>query len=103
MGAGDDDSPSESSSDAGSLSEESSAGSALEDMFKVEVLPRTARNWPTEQDAEQDCISRLAEHLRDQPLLPVHPDDPEAIRSFDDVEELDKGTHLPFVHCAFKK
>ena len=103
MGAGDDDSASESSSDAGSLSEESSAGSGLEDMFKVEVLPRTARDWLTEQDAEQDCISRLAEYLRDQPLLPADPDDPEGLRSFDDVEKLDKGVHLPFAHCAFKK
>ena len=69
----------------------------------MEVLPRTARAWLTEQDAEQDGIARLAECLRDQPLLPAHPDDPEGLRSFDDLEELDKGIHLPFVHCAFKK
>ena len=99
----DNDCASETSSEAGSLSGESSEESALEDMFKVEVLPRTARAWLTEQDAEQDGIARLAECLRDQPLLPAHPDDPEGLRSFDDIEELDKGIHLPFVHCAFKK
>ena len=94
---------SESSSEAGSLSGESSEESALEDMFQVEDLPRTARTWLTEQDAEQDGIARFAEYLRDQPLLPAHSDDPEGLRSFDDIEELDKGIHLPFVQCAFKK
>ena len=81
-----------------SLSGKSSEESALEDMFKVEVLPRTARAWLTEQDAEQDGIARLAECLRDQPLLPAHPDDPEGLRSFDDIEELDK--RYPLALCT---
>ena len=63
----------ESSSDDGELSGESAAESDVEDMFKVEALPRAARGWITEQDIELDRVRQLAGHLRDQPLLPPHP------------------------------
>ena len=58
------------------------------------------------QDEETDRICNLAKRLRDQPLLPCHPDDigkTEGVRDFDDLTQLDAGIDLPLVHCAFKK
>ena len=71
-------------------------------MFKVEALPRAARGWITEQDIELDRVRQLAEFLRDQPLLPPHPNDSTGLRTFDDLSLLDAGVRLPFAHCAFK-
>ena len=102
LGKDDDDHASESSSDGDSMSDGSSAESELEDMFRVGVLPRSARTWMTEQDEELERIARLAACLRDQPLLPADPSDPQGVRSFEDLELLDAGIHLPFSHCGFK-
>ena len=102
LGTDEADKVSESSSDAGEMSGESSAESEAEDMFKVEALPRSARHWITEQDVELDRVRQLAGFLREQPLLPPHPEDPKGLRPFDDLAQLDAGVHLPFSHCAFK-
>ena len=102
LAKGNEDHVSESSSAGGSVSDATSEASDQEDMFKVEILPRAARTWVTEQDEELDRIAALAECLRDQPLLPVDPNDPDGLRSYDNLEDLDKGVHSPFVHCAFK-
>ena len=103
MGAGDDDGDaSATSSEAGALSA-SSDGSDAEDMFEVQALPRDKRTWVTPQDMETDRIATLAARLRDQPLLPYHPEDADGLRSFDDLQQLDEGVRLPLVHCAFTK
>ena len=47
LGKGNQDCASESSSEGGSVSGGSSEETDLEDMFKVEVLPRSARSWLT--------------------------------------------------------
>ena len=96
-----DDAGSATSTDAGALSD-SSVESDAEDMFRVKALPRDARAWVTPQDEETDRIALLAARLRDQPLLPCHPDDVEGVRDFDDVRLLDAAVHLPLVHCAFR-
>ena len=98
----DGDKVSDSSSDGGEMSGESSGDSEAEDMFKVAVLPRSARHWVTEQDVDLDRIRQLADFLREQPLLPHHPEDPKDLRPYDDLPQLDAGVHLPFAHCAFK-
>ena len=92
----------ESSSDDGELSGESAAESDMENMFKVEALPLAARGWITEQDIELDRVRQLAGFLRDQPLLPPHPNDSNGLRTLDDLSLLDAGVRLPFAHCAFK-
>ena len=51
---------------------------------------------------ELDRIRRLAGFLREQPLRPPHPHDPEGLRPFADLSLLDAGVKLPFAHCAFK-
>jgi hypothetical protein len=102
MGADDDaGAASATSSEAGALSE-SSAESDAEDMFKVQALPRSVRTSLTPQDEETDRIKDLAARLRDQPLLPCHPDEAEGVRDFDDMQQLDAAVHLPLVHCTFK-
>jgi hypothetical protein len=57
------------------------------------------KDWQTDQDAEDDVVQRICACLRDRPLLPADPTDPESVRSWTDV---DSGVRLPLVHCAFK-
>ena len=72
-------------------------GSDASDMFHVSALPEEERSWCTEQDRDLSRVERLAKHLRERPLLPLDPQDPEKVWS-----DTRSGVCLPLAHCAFR-
>ena len=86
----------ESSDIVDSLSDTSEESDAS-DFLHVEALPKDARTWVTEQDADLERIQRLANLLRPCPRLPTDPTVPEQ-----DFKDLDSGVALPLAHCAFR-
>ena len=55
------------------------------------------KTWETPEDASMACIEALAKRLRQRPLLPPHPTDPE-----ESWPEAESGIAFPVCHCAFK-
>ncbi len=65
------------------------------DLF--EVSAKQEKTWTTRQDLELQAIREIAADLRDHPLLPPDPDDPDQ-----DFLLLHDGIKLPAAHCAFR-
>lgn len=65
------------------------------DLFNVSV--KADKTWTTRQDLELEAISRIAADLRDHPLLPPDPNDPNL-----DYVLPHAAMKLPPMHCAFK-
>ena len=61
------------------------------------VAVKNCKRFITEQDQWEKNALNLAQHLRDRPLLPPHPQD--ANLSWENVDD---GIQLPLWHCAFK-
>ena len=65
------------------------------DVFNVEV--DEGKEFTTPEDRLLERVDRLAEQLRDHPLLPLDPKQPDV--PFSDTHS---GVRLPLLHCAFK-
>ena len=62
----------------------------------VHVCARSSGTVPP-VDEDLSVARKLAQHLREQPLLPAHP-----LRPDESFTEVDSGVELPMWHCAFK-
>ena len=62
----------------------------------VHVCARSSETVPL-VDEGLSVARKLSQHLREEPLLPPHPSQPDA--SF---TEVDSGVELPMWHCAFR-
>jgi hypothetical protein len=78
-----------------SLSTESEAESDASDYLHVGVS--CSKDFTVQEDRNHEAAHALAQHLRQQPLLPPHPLDP--TQPWTDIES---GATLPLWHCAFK-
>jgi hypothetical protein len=80
----------------GSMSSSDDDDAQSDESDYVHVRARSSETVSLE-DKNLSVARKLAQHLREQPLLPAHPLRPE--ESFVDV---DAGIELPMWHCAFK-
>ena len=62
----------------------------------VHVCARSSETVPL-VDEDLRVARKLSQHLREQPLLPSHPLQPD-----ESFTEVDSGVELPMWHCAFK-
>ena len=65
------------------------------DLFHVSV--KEDKSWTTRQDRELQAIRRIAQDLRDHPLLPPDPSD-----ASKDFTLVDSGMKFPPAHCAYR-
>ena len=89
----------ESATDSFSSSEPHDDESISEDENAIavaEVCVEKHKYWTTVEDANLARIDALAKELREKPLLPPHPEDPQ--RPWLDTTS---GVALPVCHCAF--
>ena len=56
------------------------------------------KTWQTDEDKMEKVVQQIAVELREWPLLPVDPRDPDLCESWTDVG----GICLPLAHCAFR-
>ena len=68
-----------------------------DDSGLFEVSAKQEKTWTTRQDLELQAIREIAADLRDHPLLPPDPDDPDQ-----DFLLVHDGIKLPAAHCAFR-
>ena len=89
----DDAESSESNSEADSLSSDDGSG---EMACRCRIYEK--KSWQTDDDVLDEFVHQIAAELREWPLLPVDPRDPDHCESWTDVG----GMSLPLAHFAFK-
>ena len=72
-----------------------SEGDATEDPYDVRVWCH--KRWETQEDLALSRIAALSQEIRDRPLLPPHPENPEK-----DWLDTTSGIVFPMCHCAFR-
>ena len=85
------------SSDEEQSGNESDLTEQSEDDDYLNVVVDRNKKWTTLEDENQEAVERLALKLRDRPLLPPDPSDPQQ-----NWPEASFGIKFPTCHCAFK-
>ena len=65
------------------------------DLFNISV--KEDKTWTTRQDHEIEAIQRISDDLRDHPMLPPDPTDPDK-----DFTIIAAAIYYPPAHCAYR-
>ena len=82
---------------ADALDDDDSFSDISNDSDLFHVCVKADKSWTTRQDLELEAIGRIAADLREHPLLPPDPNDPNL-----DYQLPPVAIKLPPAHCAFK-